>query len=291
MSTEMWTVEEGQGSKERVMSESIGAQLEAWKSMRTLSSSCAEQLVRYAEILDTPAGQQHVDGIALRDGAAELEAAMRVCIELRAEAEMRHAVLRHTEDEMQRCVQAAAVRPVARADGASAAASRPAAAADSGENDSVAIISNTFHSELQSGKLLLDKVDVKADKAYVRLQRRLANRSNAADADLQMAEGQSSLPFTKCPITQGPLDDAVQNIECGHYYSRDGIMAHVRSAAREARDPLCVWAGCNKKIEIDNLEPAHRVMRELRIQAGLRETVNQRQDEFSKQDTDEEIQL
>ncbi|OQR81930.1 hypothetical protein THRCLA_11278 [Thraustotheca clavata] len=67
------------------------------------------------------------------------------------------------------------------------------------------------------------------------------------DADVLVQETET-LQSLLCPITQMEMTEPVQNRACGHTYSKNGIVAHLR------RKNGCPIAGCREKVTMDSLE-------------------------------------
>ncbi|XP_011402477.2 PREDICTED: E3 SUMO-protein ligase NSE2-like [Amphimedon queenslandica] len=81
------------------------------------------------------------------------------------------------------------------------------------------------------------------------------------DEDLMMGQVQRSLT---CPITLKDLEKPVKNTTCGHIYSKDAVLAHVRS--RPAGRAKCPVGGCPEMILEHNLEADKDTERALRRQ-------------------------
>jgi len=84
--------------------------------------------------------------------------------------------------------------------------------------------------------------EVKQEGMYREIAELLGEKAAGADEDFEIIEthqgGGASL---KCPVTGRLIEDPVKNTVCGHVYSREGIMSHIRAKGQHARCPV---TGC-----------------------------------------------
>ncbi|KAI6649798.1 hypothetical protein LOD99_6587 [Oopsacas minuta] len=91
------------------------------------------------------------------------------------------------------------------------------------------------------------------------------------EGDLLLSQVQVS---TICPLTQQQLRSPMKNTRCGHVYSRQAILAHIRAKKGGAQ---CPASGCAAGVVIDELsadrEMENRMKRESRVRKSTAENV------------------
>eukprot|EP01114_Cavostelium_apophysatum_P009018 TRINITY_DN22093_c0_g1_i1.p1 TRINITY_DN22093_c0_g1~~TRINITY_DN22093_c0_g1_i1.p1 ORF type:complete len:253 (+),score=41.77 TRINITY_DN22093_c0_g1_i1:70-759(+) len=83
-----------------------------------------------------------------------------------------------------------------------------------------------------------------------------------ADDDLVVMEAEVNLTD---PITRSEFVDPVKNTNCGHVYSRESILHHIKSAGRR-KGATCPVAGCNKAVSKDVLVDAPDIAAKIKRQ-------------------------
>jgi len=97
--------------------------------------------------------------------------------------------------------------------------------------------------------------DVKQEPLYRDVAALLGEKfgkTNGDDDDIEIEETQGAASL-KCPITGRFLEQPLKNKACGHVYSHEGIMSHIRAKGRAACP--CPVGGCaNQNVTLQQLE-------------------------------------
>jgi len=112
-------------------------------------------------------------------------------------------------------------------------------------------------------------VPIEQEQMYLDICTKLGEANHAAgrDEDLEVVEAPTTQASTlKCPITQSFLEHPVKHVKCGHVFSRDAILQHIRN------DKRCPVPGCaTGNIRPEELKADAEIAREVQRAKRLQE--------------------
>ncbi len=89
-----------------------------------------------------------------------------------------------------------------------------------------------------------------------------------------------------CPLTKKTLVTPFRSTKCGHVYSQEAILTHIKNVKKKGREARCPVAGCNHTVDLKNLEADVDIERQLK-----RKKVHLDKDDDVDDDEEEYTQL
>ena len=89
-----------------------------------------------------------------------------------------------------------------------------------------------------------------------------------------------------CPITKQTLVSPVRSNKCGHVYSKEAILLHIKNIKKKGRNlPSCPVAGCSHTVDLNDLERDVDIERQLKrkkIHLDKEDDVDDEEEEYTQ---------
>ncbi|KAG7361232.1 zinc-finger MIZ type domain containing protein [Nitzschia inconspicua] len=103
-------------------------------------------------------------------------------------------------------------------------------------------------------KIDTNSIEITQETPYLELCKELGERQGNEDDEIAVVNNNMDEVALKCPLTAVLMEDPVKNKFCGHSYSREAIMNHIRFSGGRKKC-VCPVAGCtNRTVDESQLE-------------------------------------